>query len=47
VIDTLQQIEARVARFASAARAEEKTGSQRRRLRLRPARKKQLAGSGR
>ena len=30
VIDTLQQIEARVARFASAARAEEKAGSRRR-----------------
>jgi chemotaxis protein CheZ len=30
VIDTLQQIEARVARFASAARADEKAGSRRR-----------------
>jgi chemotaxis protein CheZ len=30
VIDTLQQIEARVARFASAARAEEKAGTRRR-----------------
>jgi chemotaxis protein CheZ len=47
VIDTLQQIEARVARFASAARAEEKTGSQRRAPAPAPARKKQLAGSGR